>query len=329
MDKQLDRRAFLKASVLSSAAATALGAERQSGNDAASGGLRAKTGESGAALPCGVLGDVTISRLILGGNLMGGWAHARDLLYVSKLSKSYNTPTKIAETLALAERHGVNTILINPQYLDVVAGYNRTHNGAMQVICEVHVREGMSDRAIEQAVQHDLDGGADVVYLRGVEGDQLTLKKRFDLIAKTVRIIRDKGVAAGVGGHLLEVVEECEAHGVAPDFYMKTLHQLNYWSSGQGKSGEWFENSQHDNVWCTNPERVVAVMEQVKRPWIAFKVLAAGAIHPKRGFLHAFQNGADFICVGMFDFQVKQDAEIAGKVLRRRPVRDRKRPWYA
>ena len=29
-----------------------------------------------------------LSRLIMGGNLMGGWAHARDLIYVSKLVKN-------------------------------------------------------------------------------------------------------------------------------------------------------------------------------------------------------------------------------------------------
>jgi len=56
-------------------------------------------------------------------------------------------------------------------------------------------------------------------------------------------------------------------------------------------------------------------MGTVKKPWIAFKVLAAGAFLPKDGFRFAFENGADFICVGMFDFQVVEDVNVASEVL--------------
>jgi hypothetical protein len=46
-------------------------------------------------------------------------------------------------------------------------------------------------------------------------------------------------------------------------------------------------------------------------------VLGAGAIHPNAGFRYAFQNGADFVCVGMFDFQVVEDVQIALNALDR------------
>jgi NAD(P)H-dependent flavin oxidoreductase YrpB (nitropropane dioxygenase family) len=52
-------------------------------------------------------------------------------------------------------------------------------------------------------------------------------------------------------------------------------------------------------------------MKNLPQPWIAFKVLAAGSIHPKVGFKYAFENGADFVCVGMYDFQVVEDANFA------------------
>ncbi|MHC4681389.1 MAG: hypothetical protein ACYTEK_22140 [Planctomycetota bacterium] len=66
-------------------------------------------------------------------------------------------------------------------------------------------------------------------------------------------------------------------------------------------------------------------MQDVKVPWIAFKVLAAGAIPVQDGFKYAFESGADFICVGMFDFQVEQDAKLARKTIAE--SRNRKRPW--
>jgi len=35
--------------------------------------------------------------------------------------------------------------------------------------------------------------------------------------------------------------------------------------------------------------------------------------HTREGFDYAVQNGADFLCVGMFDFQVQEDVQIARK----------------
>jgi hypothetical protein len=73
------------------------------------------------------------------------------------------------------------------------------------------------------------------------------------------------------------------------------------------------------------PEKTVAFMRQVTKPWIAYKVLGAGATEPAEGFEYAFKSGADFICVGMFDFQVADDARIAGELLAGNLQRDR--PW--
>jgi hypothetical protein len=68
-------------------------------------------------------------------------------------------------------------------------------------------------------------------------------------------------------------------------------------------------------------------MRSLNQPWIAFKVLAAGALQPRAGFGYAFENGADFICVGMYDFQIVEDVNIAADVLRG-PL-TRQRLWRA
>ena len=68
-------------------------------------------------------------------------------------------------------------------------------------------------------------------------------------------------------------------------------------------------------------------MKTVAKPWVAFKVMAAGAIPTQVGINHAFQHGADFVIAGMFDFQLAADVEIVVKALKRTKLRER--PWRA
>jgi hypothetical protein len=60
---------------------------------------------------------------------------------------------------------------------------------------------------------------------------------------------------------------------------------------------------------------------------MGYKVLAAGALEPEDGFRWAFENGADIICVGMFDFQLVSDVNTAIEVIN--SLKNRKRDWHA
>jgi hypothetical protein len=68
-------------------------------------------------------------------------------------------------------------------------------------------------------------------------------------------------------------------------------------------------------------------MKTVTKPWLAFKILAAGAFDPKQAFPYAIKNGADFVAVGMFDFHIKDNCELISRVVRREQARER--PWRA
>jgi hypothetical protein len=264
-------------------------------------------------VPRAKIGDVELSRVILGGNLIGGWAHARDLIYVSKLVKAYHHREKVFETFALSEACGVNTILTNPLLCEIINDYWKSTGGKIQFISDCGGKD------VLQMVQQSIDSGACACYVQGGVADRLVEDGNFDLIAQAMELTRRNGLPAGIGAHKLQTVKSCIEQGLDPDFWMKTLHRTNYWSAQP--------EQQHDNIWCEEPDDTIAYMREIEKPWIAFKTLAAGALNPKTAFKYAFANGADFICVGMYDFQIVDDMNIAYDILAEKL--DRQRPWRA
>jgi hypothetical protein len=68
-------------------------------------------------------------------------------------------------------------------------------------------------------------------------------------------------------------------------------------------------------------------MAGVDKPWIAFKTMAAGTIPPKEALEHTFENGADFVFFGMFDYEIAENAAMAREVLAKVKGQGRSRPW--
>ena len=87
-------------------------------------------------VPDSRLGTLEVSRVIMGGNLIGGWAHARDLLYVSKLKKTHHSDRKVFETPHLAEQCGINTFLTNPSSPASSTPTGATRAGKIQFISD-------------------------------------------------------------------------------------------------------------------------------------------------------------------------------------------------
>jgi len=318
MKMRFNRRQFLKASAVASAViAPALvesrGAQAQLDPNVPTGPL----GPTKDRLPTGKIGSHEFSRLMLGGNLIGGYAHSRELTYVSPLMKRYNTDAKILETLELAETHGINCL--NSWVVDgnTHLQHHWKRGGKMKWIAQVRVPNG--DLA---QVRQAADLGAVAIHLTGDAADGLIKEGKIDTIARVMQLIRELKCMAGVGAHGLNVIVETEKAKINPDFYVKTFHSQDYFTAQ--KPGDTDDVGRHDNSWCRDPEEVAETMFNVRQPWIAFKVLAAGAIPPQRGFRYAFENGADFILVGMFDWQVAEDVAIAKQVL---GDLQRLRPW--
>ena len=285
-------------------------------------------------LPKGKLGNHQISRLVAGGNLIGGWAHARDLIYASSLFKAYNTEKKIFETLMLCEQAGINCINIGYPTMETMAKYKKIIGSKIKVIVQVSLLEKSAD--VFENVKKAIDSGMDIIQIQGNTCDKFVRDNKIEPIGNMLDMIRSQGFVAGLGAHTIDSFVICEENGIIPDYYMNTMHHDNYWSAHPRENRHPFEviggnskdhNMFHDNCFCSFPERTVEFVNRVKVPVMGFKVLAAGAIRPADGFNWAFENGADFICVGMFDFQVVDDVNICIDTLQN--LQNRKREWLA
>lgn len=326
----ITRRDFLNHSAAASAAAVVAGAAAVSA-DAAGPKPAAKVSPIRAEpMPMGTIGNVKISRILLGGNLIGGWMHSRDLQYVGSLFRAYATEEKILQTLALAEKCGINTVFETGA--DLVARHNRNTGGHMQIIPHIDVNETQTEQELKDQLKMIVDAGAAAMYVWGVSADKLMMANRVDLLARAVELAKKHNMPVGVGSHSLLVTKACEKQQVPCDFYVKTLHSDQYPSATPKelrKEFIWMTGGKgwYDNMWCINPEETIDFMRTVTKPWLAFKVLAAGAFQPREGFNYAFKNGADFIAVGMFDFQVRNDCDVARQMVAQNQVRER--PWRA
>jgi hypothetical protein len=314
MATHISRRDFVKSSLVACATLPlALGSQAQS-NTSTEGAA-----DSSKDFPKGKIAGQEFSRLMMGGNLIGGWAHSRDLSYVSMLMRRYNTPSKVRETLELGEANGITAI--NTWVMDDNSQIfeHWKSGGKLKWFAQVRLDSGGGFSQIQRAI----DEGATGIHLTGDAAENLLAQGKFDRVGDTLQFIKAQRRIAGVAAHDLQIIVECEKLKLDVDFYQKTFHSHEYYTAP--RPDETAALGAHDNSWCKDPQAVIDVMARTNKPWIAFKILAAGAIHPRNAFPHAFKNGADFILVGMFDWQIAEDAKLAKRVVGL--LSERSRPW--
>lgn len=288
-------------------------------------------------LPTGKLGNLNVSRLIIGCNQVSGYSHSRDLRYVSRLMREYQTEDRVMNTWQLCEEHGINTILSDPfeKPVQIMKRFRKERGGKIQWISEVHPKKSYYDirlADLRENLKEILDNEPQALYIQGGICDSFIDRKLTDELGEALELMKKTGLPSGLGAHSIETPKACAKAGIHPDFFMKTYHSDDYFSATPREQRIEFlvdrdDPRNHDNIWDIKPEATREWMGKFQKPWIAFKVMAAGAISPEKAFRFAFQGGADFICVGMFDFHIAEDADIAKKVLSE--TLERSRPWLA
>ena len=241
----------------------------------------------------GKFGKYEVSRLIIGGDPVSGIAHAGELVYQADFMKQYFNTPKILETLTVAEENGINTLLMRADDR-IISHYNmfkKERGGTLQWIATSAPEQGSPVENSKRA----RDNGAIAVYLHGGVADKFVKDGKVDEIGEIVEGFKKVGIMAGVGAHMLDTARACVHAKIDPDFYMVTVNRVNYY--------------------CSEAAEVGIFMRSIKKPWIAFKVLGAGRVKPQEGFRLAFEHGGDFLAVGMFDWQIRDDVAHVQEML--------------
>ena len=265
-------------------------------------------------LPTFDIGGHKVTRLICGGNPFSGFSHVNAQLDREMIE--YYTMPALQAVLDECAKNGINTF------------QSRGDRHQMRMYLE-HQLKGGTIQWIAQTASEFADPRANVleicrykpiaIYHHGTHTDNSWHTGKIDAIRDLVKFIKDQGLPAGIGTHIPAVIEYAEEHGWETDFYMGCLYNL----ARQYKSAPAADQNAYarDKFPAEDPAAMAKVLRAVKKPCIAFKLMAASRncstpATTRAAFRFAFDHikPADGVDVGMFQKHANQVAENARMV---------------
>ncbi len=237
------------------------------------------------------LGNVPVSRVIIGGNPFSGFSHQTDAK--NREMCRYFTTQRIKDALCEAESLGVNTHLGRADHhiMRVLLEY-WDEGGSIQWIAQTCPEVG----DIARGIQNALHGGAKACFIHGGLMDFRFAQKQLEDIPDGIARIRDAGLPAGIAGHNPDVFEWAEDY-LDVDFYMCSYYNAaNRDKGAELKSGmaEWF---------CPEDrQRMAELIQGLSKPVIHYKVMAAGRNDPREAltFVARHLRPQDAVCIGIY-----------------------------
>jgi hypothetical protein len=255
-----------------------------------------------------------ITRLICGGNPFSGFSH-----FTAELDREmieYYTMPALQDCLRECLRNGINTF------------QSRGDRHQMRMFLE-HRLGGGTIQWIAQTASEFADIRANIleirryepvaIYHHGTHTDNSWHTGKIDEVRDLVKFIKDQGLPAGIGTHIPAVIEYAEEKGWETDFYMGCLYNL----ARQYKSAPATDQNAYarDKFPKEDPPAMAKVLRSVKKPCIAFKLMAASrnCTTPettRAAFRFAFDHikPTDGVDVGMLQKYTNQVAENARMV---------------
>lgn len=269
----MKRRDFLKAG-----AALTLGGAAAAPKALVAG--QAPTPPSG--LPTVRLGTLEVSRLVLGSNPFWGYSHKSAAL--DEEMRRHHTDKRIVQILDEAAACGLTAVASPPDerwrtlWTRYAAG-----GGKLRIwIAQCH---GAPEQMLAE-IDRSIEAGARAIFIQGARVEEQFSKGRLDTLWTWIKHIREAGLPAGAAAHWPEIHPELERREFPVDFYFQCLYNASK-SSDYGPAER---------------EKAAATIALLKKPVIAYKILAAGRLPASEGFEYAFSRirRKDGVCVGIF-----------------------------
>lgn len=265
MGPSMSRREFLKETALIGAAAAA---------------MRSADGAGGATQPAGKipaikLGQLEVSRFILGSNPFFGFAHGPG----GGDMRAYYTPERIMAVMEESAGLGV-TAVAAPPYGNWIELWKKYQDSGGKI--KIWIAQP-DRRPLSQAVEAAAKGGAKAIFIQGLCADAKFRAKLFDDLTELMKQIQGYGLPAGIASHRFDTHLEYQKRGIPNDFYYQCIYP-------------------HDRVLAEDFNTAMAAVEKLEKPVVGYKVLAAGRIEAKKAFTDAFARlkAKDGVCVGIF-----------------------------
>lgn len=267
-----------------------------------------------------------LTRMIVGDNPQTGHSYIEDIIPGAEM-KAFYTLDKVLETLFTIQDAGYNAILplSTGDNLKVLKEFRR-QGGKLEIIFQPYAAEPLAEN-LPKMLELEPFG----IYHQGTTTDFLSEKGDFATIHSNLKLLRDAGVKVGLGTHVPDTVLRSESEGWDVDFYLFCMYNARRGRVGE-QSG--FITGKTKATLIFRPEDrfdAYKVVQQVKKPFIAYKILAGGQIFyghqpeeysgiAEQFIRETYENikPGDLTCVGVFQRdsdQARTNADIVRRVL--------------
>ena len=259
------------------------------------------------ALPQIRLGRYSLSRLICGANPFNGGSHLSKFFNLEL--RRYYTPEQILKTLRRCQEVGINCFQSHMANAELFKRF--TSEGGKMHLLVVGSGDGSDIRPLAAA-------GSIGIAHHGEVTDRLYKQGEIDRAHDYLKRVRDSGLLVGVSTHMSAVVDTIESKGWDVDYYMTCVYERHRSAEELEKLLGQAPIPVGEVYLPKDPPRMFKVMQQTKRPCLAFKILAAGRLSDRAEWVErAFRDTyaaikpSDAVIVGMYDRYTDQPAENA------------------
>ncbi len=233
------------------------------------------------------IGGVKFSRLALGGDLIAGRSHARDLIWTDEFMRRYNSGVTLGRTVRYCLHCGIDSAFAEPKVLEKMNEEAKAVGGELKFFANC---ADANDAALA------VSGGAKGAYLRPETADAFAKNGDSEGLKAIFGVLKDTKLPVGIGAEDVATVKFCVENGVVPDFWVLAFHSLDYPAARM--------ETRCNNIWCVDPEAAAAYMKTRPEPWVAIRVLAGGAIDPVKAYKFAKDHGAAAVAIDLLDYRI-------------------------